>query len=258
MNNRSEPSSVPSSVPFSVLSHWNLTVLGIVLVVWGIGPCIASLFYYLAQVISWPLEPIGAVELLIGIMLLGVIPTKLVRRVPNATRWWIVGIGFLLYAAWYWKLVAWTLEIRLLRRITMTLTFFELDDRAIIGLMMAALGLMLIGGNGWGLWLLQAMRKTCSASASWSRAHVKLVLMAALIGLWLVNPYRSHETCIRASEIAENLGAYRAAVAFTKLARDTFPTTTSCGNCYGEVYTYLTERMDYLERKNAGEDAKSE
>lgn len=239
-------------------NHCSLTVLGVVLLVWGIGPYIASFLYYLAQVVSWPLEPIRPVELLIGIGLLSVIPMSFVWRIPTATRWWGIGVGFLLYAAWYWRLVAWTLEIRLLHHITVTLRCFELDDRATIGLMMATLGLMLIGDNGWGLWILQRIWKTGSVAASWSRAHVKLVLMASLIGLWLVNPYRSHETCIQASEIAENLGAYRTAIAFTKLARDTFPTTTSCLNCRWDIDASLTRRIVYLECKSAGRDVRLE
>jgi hypothetical protein len=233
--------------------HWSLTVLGVALLVWGIGAYLASFLYFLARVVSWPLEPIRPVVLLIGVFLVGVFPTTIMRGISKATAWTIVGIGFIGYAAWNWGLVAWTFEIRLLMPINSTLRY-KLDDRAAFGLTIAAIGLVLIGSNGWGPRILQKLRKASLVAASWSRAHVKLVLIASLIGLWLVNPQNSHQTCIQASRIAENHSAFRAAIAFTKLARDTFPATTGCGNCYGEIHTLLTERMNYLERKNAGQD----
>jgi hypothetical protein len=239
-------------------SHWSLTVLGVVLVVWGIWPYVASFLYYLAKIASSPLEPIGVVELLISVVLLGVIPMRIVRRIPKATRWAIIGIGLLVYTIWYWKLVAWTLEIRILHHIAWSLGYFELDDRATIGLMITTLGVILVGSNGNWLWILQRLWKTGSAVASWSRAHVKVVLMVSLIGLWLVNPYNSHETCIQVSNIAENHGAYQTAIFFTELARDTFPTTTGCYTCFMEVHAYLTERMIYLELKNAGKKTEFE
>jgi hypothetical protein len=124
--------------------------------------------------------------------------------------------------------------------------------------MIATIGLTLIASNGKWRWILQRIRKTGSALASWTQKHVKVILIASVIGLWLVNPCNSHETCIQASKIAESLGAYQAAIVFTKLARDTFPTTTWCVNCYAEIQADLTGRMDYLERKNAGEDTEFE
>jgi hypothetical protein len=234
-------------------SHWSLTVLGVVLLIWGVGPYIASFLYFLAQVMSWPLEPFGARELLVSVVLLALIPMKVVRRISTATRWTIVGIGFFAYAAWYWRLVAWTLEIRFLHHITRRLGS-ELDDRAIIGLMIATLGLILICSNGWGLRILQRLRKTGVEAASCSRTHAKAVVMATLIGFWLMNPYHSYEVCIQASRVAENHGAYRTAIIFTELARDTFPEPITCGNYWMYHWRQLSTRIGYLKCKRDGLD----
>jgi hypothetical protein len=192
--------------------------------------------------------------MLTAVVLLGAIPMKLVRRIPAAPRWAITGIACLVYTIWQWRLLVWTFEIRILRRVTSRLNYYDIDDRATFGLMIATLGVILIATNGKWLSMLQGIQKTGSAVASWSRAHIRAVLIVSLVGLWLVNPDHSHETCVRVSHIAENHGAYRTAIFFTKLARDTFPATTDCFTCFEEVQAYFTERLIYLELKSAGKN----
>jgi hypothetical protein len=234
----------------------SLTVVGVALVVWGIGTYLAKFLYFLAKVLSGPLEPIGPIGLLIGVLLVALVPATVMRRIHKITLWTIIGIGLICYSIWHLGLFIWTFESGFLGPICRTFRY-GLDERTAIGLAIAAIGLALIESNGYGPWMLQRLRKTSSVFALWSRTHTRLAVITSLFGLWLINPYHSHDSCIRASGIAESIGAYRTAIIFIKLARDTFPTTTFCGNCSTETQASLTSRIEYLERKNAGQDVQS-
>jgi hypothetical protein len=236
--------------------HLSLTILGVVFVLWGSGPPLASFLYAWLQSLSSLLGPPGFVTLLLGIAVLCVIPMKLVPAIPRTTTWTVVGIGFLGYVGWNLRCIAW-ISGRGIDWITWSYRS-GLSDRTTLGLMIAGLGLTLIASNRWGPWILRRLRDAGSATVSWSRTHVKMVVIPSLLGLWLLNPFHAHQTCIDASRAAERYGAYRAAVVFTRLARDTFPTTTGCGNCFMDIQESLTRRISHLACKNAGHSIDSE
>jgi hypothetical protein len=75
-----------------------LTVIGVVLVVWGIGTYLAKFLYFLAKFLSWPLEPIGPIGLLIGALFVALVPATVMRRIHKVTLWTIIGIGLICYS----------------------------------------------------------------------------------------------------------------------------------------------------------------
>ncbi len=241
-NNNRQSGEASGAERGQTTGQFGLTVLGAILFCVGIGPSLASFLCELIVLLSWPFLWTRFVVLLLGIAILAVVPTKLLRTIPKAAIWVAVGLWFLVCAVNGWQRLS---------------NFFFMDgmgDRATLRLMLAVFGLILMWSNGWGTWILQRLRDAGSTTAAWSRARVKMILIASIFCLWLINPHNAHETCVRASAVAEDLGAYRTAIIFTTLARDTFPSQVYCANYYMEIQAELTGRISYLERKDAGQD----
>ena len=90
-------------------SHLSLAVLGVLFVLWGIGPSLASFLYAWLKTLSSPLGPIGFVELLHVIAVFCMVPMKLMRALPRPTLWTVLAIGFVGYVGWNFKFISWTL-----------------------------------------------------------------------------------------------------------------------------------------------------
>jgi hypothetical protein len=252
--------AAPDAERQATASHLSLTIFGVLLFIWGAGLGLASFLYGIVRALSWPLAPVGVAALIFCIVLVMAVPMKVLRATPKAKLWTIVGIGLLGYVVWNERCVigciCWALDFGLRPMITRTIFRYELDDRTTPGLMIAAIGLTLICSNGWGAWLLQKLwgagARIASWGRNWSRTHAKLALVTSMLGLWLINPYHAHETCIEASQAAEEHGAYGTAIVFTKLARDAFPEAGRAYYEYDDSRERLTWRIRYLEWKRAG------
>jgi hypothetical protein len=226
-------------------SQLDLTILGVVLFGMGLGRGLGAFLYAAVAGLSWPFERLGIVGLLVGIGLLVVIPTRIMRAIPKVVARTVVGIWLFGGAMGIWWWLSQSLG-------------FGWDNGAALRMMMAMFGLLLIGSNGWDKWIIRRLRDAATTAALWGRVHAKATLIVICVGLWFLNPYNSNETCVQASRVAENHGAYRSAIVFATLARDTFPTQTWCGTCFGEIQDDLTARIDYLEYKIAGKDVNLE
>ena len=146
---------------------------------------------------------------------------ELMRAIPRTTIGTIVGLAFLGYVGWNLKFIAWTSGAGF-DWIVWTLRDGP-HDRAVLGLMVAATGVILVGSNGWGSWILPGLRCIGSVAVSWSRTHAKLILVPSLMGLWLLNPFHAHETCLQASRAAEDARVLQGGNRFCQTCARYFP-----------------------------------
>jgi hypothetical protein len=240
-DNQQPDAATENACPNTTTGQLGLTVLGVVFVSMGIIPGLGTFLYDLIRALSRPFSRLGIIELLIGLVLFCGVPAKFIRAIPKAVLGTVLGIWLLWGLC---QILPWTLLY----------LDCEQDDRIMLRLLIAVFGLILICSNGWLQWLLQRMRAVTTRTVLWGRVHAKMTLITLLAGLWLLNPYHSHKTCLQASRVAENFGYYHTAAIFTKLARDTFPSDTWCATCFGQIQEGLTIRIDYLERKSTGQE----
>lgn len=218
-----------------------LTILGVFLLCIGLGPSLASVLHSLIKMCGWwPIWQIQFVVLLLVIAVLAVVPSKLLLAISKPAIWLAVGLLLFVFI------------VRVCGQLFSTHTY-GISDRTTFDMMLAGIGLILMSSNGRGMWILQRLRITGSTVAAWSLVHIKSILIASILCMWLISPFNAYHICIRASFAAEDIGAYRTAIVFTRLSRDTFPPPIWCANCYFDALDALTVRIGYLEWKEAGE-----
>lgn len=75
----------PDSYRIGRIDRWQavLTVVGLVLITWGAAPCLR--FAILAAFIglSWPMEKVGLMGLVLGLGLLWLVPARLLHAIPR-------------------------------------------------------------------------------------------------------------------------------------------------------------------------------
>ncbi len=230
----------PDSYRIGRIDRWQavLTVVGLVLITWGAAPCLR--FAILAAFIglSWPMEKVGLMGLVLGLGLLWLVPARLLHAIPRI----VIGC---FASAWLLSCVP-----HFVRNFAGLL--FEFDDRAILILMITTIGLFLIWSNDGHRLIVRSSIKCAARIVSWARKRAKLLSTVAILILWLLNPENAHTTSIQASHVSEKAGAYRAAIVFATLARDVFPERVWCLNCFESAQQELSWRIIYLQYRAKG------
>ena len=222
-------------------SQRGLCLLGLLLFAIGAVQAFGGLPYHGLRALTTPLGEIGGLGLLAALVLLAAVPTRLIRAIPRAVLWAIAAV-WLLFCA------------EALDHCVMVVFTEEWDSKSTLALMIAVFGLLLAFTNDPQGRIRPWFRRVFLAVRRRLGTHLKPVLFACLVALWLLNPTHSHETCVRASAISEECGAYGLAVRFTTLARDVFSPQSHCFNCYTSICDDLTRRIAYLQRKRSGQD----
>ena len=111
-----------------------------------------------------------------------------------------------------------------------------------LGLMLMVIGVVLLSTND------PAGRSEALLSrfVSQLRARRSTAIALCVAGLWILNPDNAHSTCLATSRFCERHGAYRPAIVFTQLARDTFPSDSSCVMCRSQIRNELSRRIAEL------------
>lgn len=234
-----QPATDPPRDDETARRDFALVLFGAILVAIGSARICSAFLWTMVEALSWPLENVELAGMLFGLIVLILVPKRLIWSIPR-TLFWIV--------AAFWLLSCSGTLARFL------LPVYGWDQGSVLNLMITVVGILLVGNADSRSHIIGWMRRKIVTVASFFRARAKGALIVLLVVLWLFNPIHSHETCLQASALAENLGAYGTAIVFTELARDVFYPPMVCGNCWGSVRFELTFRIIRLERKRTGQD----
>jgi hypothetical protein len=234
-----QPATNPPRDDETARRDFAIVLLGAILVALGSARGCLAFLWTMVEALSWPLEGVGFAGMLFALAALILVPKRLIWGISRTLFWIVVA---------FWLLSCSGTLARFL------LPMYGWDQEGLLNMMITVIGLLLIGSADSRPRIVGWMRRAFTMVASFFRAHVKGALIAWLLVLWLFNPIHSHETCLQASTLAENLGAYGTAIVFTELARDVFHPRMVCGTCWESVRFELTFRIVRLERKRTGQD----
>ena len=111
-----------------------------------------------------------------------------------------------------------------------------------LGLMLVVIGVVLISTND----PASRLDALLSRFVSQLQARRSTAIALCVTGLWILNPDNAHSMCLVTSRFCERHGAYRPAIVFTQLARDTFPSDSSCVTCRSQIRSELSRRIAEL------------